>query len=67
MDWIPQLKCYCGEDVYFCQKLVESGTDLWIDHELSRAVKHVGSYSYGHDDLTEESFGDASQEKLGVV
>jgi len=67
MDWIPPLMCYCGEDVYFCQRLADAGVDLWIDHDLSKAVKHIGTYAYGHDDLTAESFEDTSQGKLGIV
>ena len=53
MDWIPPLKTYCGEDVYFCQKLSELGVRMWIDHDLSKRVKHVGTYEYGHDDVEE--------------
>lgn len=53
MDWIPSLRTYCGEDVYFCQKLVDAGVDLYIDHDLSRDIGHVGSYIYGHDDVAE--------------
>ena len=51
MDWIPSLGTYCGEDVYFCQKLVESGVKLYIDHALSREIGHVGQYIYGHEDV----------------
>jgi len=51
MDWIPELKAYCGEDVYFCQKLVAEGEKLYIDHDLSVKVCHVGSYKYGHEDV----------------
>jgi hypothetical protein len=53
MDWIPELQAYCGEDVYFCQKLVAKEVKLFVDHDLSVNVHHVGSYSYGHDDLEE--------------
>lgn len=51
MDWVPALKAYCGEDVYFCQKLAEQGIRLYIDQDLSVKVKHVGSYLYGHEDI----------------
>ena len=67
MDWLPPLSCYCGEDVYFCQKLAAEGIDLWIDHDLSKAIQHIGTYAYGHGDLTDASFEEASQEKVGVV
>ncbi len=54
MDWIPDLQTYCGEDVYFCQKLREKGYKLYIDHETSRLVKHVGKYNFGHEDVGRE-------------
>ena len=49
------MKAYCGEDVYFCQKLVDAGARLYIDHDLSVQVQHIGSYSYGHEDLVDGS------------
>lgn len=54
MDWIPSMQTYCGEDVYFCQKLVEKGVKLWIDHDVSQKVQHVGKYNYGHKDIGRE-------------
>lgn len=50
-DWVPSLQTYCGEDVYFLQKLREVGLQLWIDHDLSQEVYHIGSRSYGHADV----------------
>jgi hypothetical protein len=34
------------EDVYFCNLLRKAGHDIWIDHDLSREVGHVGQYTY---------------------
>lgn len=51
MDWIPDIDDYCGEDVYFTQKLRELGISLWVDHEVSLGVDHVGSRAYGHADV----------------
>jgi hypothetical protein len=37
-----------GEDWYFVKKLSEAGADIWIDHDLSRQIGHVGDFVYGH-------------------
>lgn len=34
------------EDVYFCRLLRKAGHEVWIDHDLSKAVGHVGQYTY---------------------
>lgn len=34
------------EDVYFCRLLKAAGHDIWIDHDLSKEVGHVGSFTY---------------------
>lgn len=35
-----------GEDIYFCDKLKEAGIPLYIDHDLSKLVKHWGTVGY---------------------
>lgn len=39
---------FMGEDWYFLKKLEEAGADIWIDHDLSNQVGHVGQFVYGH-------------------
>ena len=34
------------EDVYFCRQLREHGHDIWIDHDLSKEVGHIGQFTY---------------------
>jgi len=56
MDWIPSrdpeiASGYCGEDVYFSQKMAEIGVDLWVDHDLSKEISHVGTKAYTFDDV----------------
>lgn len=41
-----------GEDVYFCIKAKDAGIDTYIDHDLSREIGHIGSYTYGWKDIT---------------
>lgn len=37
-----------GEDVYFCNKAREHGFDIWIDHNLSKDVGHIGEFEFRH-------------------
>jgi hypothetical protein len=36
-----------GEDIYFCVKAKDAGFDTWVDHDLSKQIKHIGQYVYG--------------------
>jgi hypothetical protein len=36
-----------GEDIYFCIKAKDAGFDTWVDHDLSKGIKHIGQYVYG--------------------
>lgn len=52
--WQDELGRYTGEDTYFCAKLYEADIPLYIDHDLSWAVKHIGNYEYSHEDALNE-------------
>jgi hypothetical protein len=36
-----------GEDIYFCIKAKDAGFETWVDHDLSKQIKHIGQYVYG--------------------
>lgn len=40
---------YIGEDVFFCRKAREAGFEVLLDHDLSRHVKHIGTFEYSHE------------------
>lgn len=40
---------YSGEDIYFCYKAGKLGNEVFIDHDLSKEVKHIGSFEFGHE------------------
>ena len=40
-----------GEDIYFCIKAKDAGFDTWLDHDLSKGIKHIGQYVYGWDNI----------------
>lgn len=42
---------YCTEDVTFCRKVRARGHRIWVDHDLSREVRHIGSISLGHEHM----------------
>lgn len=35
-----------GEDVVFCRTLRAAGHQVYIDHDLSKGVRHIGQYEY---------------------
>jgi hypothetical protein len=35
-----------GEDIMFCRALRAAGHTIYIDHDLSKEVKHIGQYEY---------------------
>ena len=40
-----------GEDWYFCEQLEKAGIELWVDHDASLKVGHLGGYVYRHEDI----------------
>lgn len=52
-----------GEDVYFCRLLQEHGIEIWVDHDLSKMVGHIGSFIYKNEhaadvwQVMEEEYG----------
>jgi hypothetical protein len=38
-----------GEDIYFCINAGRHGFDIYIDHDLSKEVKHCGTFEFGHE------------------
>lgn len=42
----PDYVKHVGEDVYFCRKLKEKGVGIYIDHDISQNVGHIGDFEY---------------------
>jgi hypothetical protein len=49
---------FVGEDTYFCNKLREAGIKLWVDHDLSKEVGHLGQFEYTFPVAWEQGFDD---------
>ena len=43
-----------GEDVYFCVKAKDAGFDVYVDHDLSNEIGHVGRYTYSWNDVIQD-------------
>lgn len=49
--WLDEERGYMGEDIYFMLKCKHAGLETWVDHDVSKLVKHVGNYGYGAQDI----------------
>ena len=49
MKYLPEADTYQGEDWSFCQACEEKGVPLYIDHDVSKVIGHVGNYEFTHD------------------
>jgi hypothetical protein len=47
MPW-QTTRGYMGEDVFFCKKAQELGYKVYIDHDVSHEIGHIGSFEFGH-------------------
>lgn len=48
--WNPDHGGYGTEDVAFCAKAQAAGFSIYVDHDASKTVAHLGSYEYRWDD-----------------
>lgn len=49
----PEVNDYEGEDWAFCSALEKAGIALYVDHDLSKHVGHVGEFTYTHEYIGE--------------
>jgi len=47
--WRHDKRGYIGEDVFFCRKAREDGFKIWIDHDVSKEIGHIGMFEFKHD------------------
>lgn len=45
-EWLPDKKVFRGEDYVFFDKVRKAGYELYVDHDLSKEVKHLGQFEY---------------------
>lgn len=49
ISWLPSGGIWVGEDIYFCKLAQAHGFKVWVDHDLSKAVRHIGLMEFTHD------------------
>lgn len=60
--WVDSESKHVGEDVFFCARCAEAGVPIYVDHDLSWAVGHIGDYEFGMKDvLTEKELVETGQ------
>ncbi len=47
--WRHDKRGYIGEDVFFCNKARDAGFKIWIDHDVSKEIGHIGTFEFKHD------------------
>jgi hypothetical protein len=45
-QWAPELSVFRGEDYVFFEKAKALGYECYVDHDISKAVYHVGSFGF---------------------
>jgi hypothetical protein len=48
-DWITGDNAYVGEDVYFFSRARQAGFEVYVDHDLSKNVFHMGSIKLSNE------------------
>ena len=46
ITWNETNQDYTGEDWNFCRLCEEAGFDIWVDHDLSKHIGHIGALTY---------------------
>ena len=44
--WNPATRTYWTEDMVFSAKLKKAGVDIWLDHDLSHDIQHIGDFAH---------------------
>jgi hypothetical protein len=48
MNYREDVDTFQGEDWSMCEAMEQAGVDIWVDHELSLQVGHIGYLEYNH-------------------
>jgi hypothetical protein len=46
-EWDKDAQTHIGEDVFFCRLAREAGATVYVDHDLSKELKHIGQLEFG--------------------
>lgn len=48
--WLPDRNAYLGEDLEFCEKMREKGVKIYVDHDVSHDIGHIGDKTWSEKD-----------------
>jgi hypothetical protein len=48
-EYVTELNLEIGEDIFFCNKAKEAGFDVWVDHDLSKEIAHIGIFHFNYN------------------
>lgn len=48
IPWDTDREDFIGEDVFWCNMARRSGFNIFVDHDVSKAVRHCGNLEYHH-------------------
>lgn len=54
----PEVDDTVGEDWRMAEDLERAGIDIWVDHDMSQQVGHIGSFEFRHEHVKEVSDGE---------
>lgn len=46
VGWVKETQEHVGEDVFFCETARRNGEQVWLDHELSQQIAHIGTMEF---------------------
>ena len=49
VTYLPEKDEFVGEDWFFCEVLEKHGVKIYIDHDISKRVGHMGKLEFTHD------------------
>lgn len=53
LKYVPENDDFMGEDWYFCELLEAAGVPIFIDHDASKRVGHIGPFTFEHAHVEE--------------
>jgi len=66
VSYLPSVDMFIGEDIYFCKLAQAHGYKVYIDHDLSKEVRHIGTMDFTHEHA-EACRADSLEDSANVV
>lgn len=49
IGYSQQVQDFFGEDIFHCKQLRDAGMQVWIDHDVSKEVRHIGNFEFSFE------------------